>query len=92
VLFAAALRYEKEVPMRIAKVITFSTATALALAIATAPALARLSEAQRLQRAAQTLRDLSEAPDKGIPDDLMQKAECIGVFPGGRQGRFRSRW
>lgn len=74
--------------MRIAKVITFSTATALALAIATAPALARLSEAQRLQRAAQTLRDLSEAPDKGIPDDLMQKAECIGVFPGVAKGAF----
>jgi len=44
--------------------------------------LARIHESEAVLKAAVT------APDKGIPKDLLEKAECIGVFPGLAKGAF----
>lgn len=41
-----------------------------------------------LQDAQQVLTSALEAPDKGIPRDLLSKAECVGVFPGVKKGAF----
>ncbi len=50
----------------------------------------------RLQRAADTLKALTAAPDKGIPDEVFKGAKCIAIVPnltkagfivGGRRGR-----
>jgi lipid-binding SYLF domain-containing protein len=47
-------------------------------------------------KAARVFREIMDTPDKGIPKDLLEKAECIAVFPsvlkagfivGGRGGR-----
>ncbi len=47
-------------------------------------------------KAAKVLREIMGTPDKGIPEDLLKKAECVAVFPsvikvglivGGRGGR-----
>ena len=36
---------------------------------------------ERLQNAAEVLRDVMAAPDKGIPDDLLKKAHCaVRIF------------
>ncbi len=43
-------------------------------------ATAKLSEAE------QVLTDAINAPDNGIPKDLLAKAECVGVFPGLKKG------
>src|SRR5207249_720774 len=46
------------------------------------------AEARRLASAENALRDIRLAPDKGIPEDVIQKAECIGVFPGVTKAAF----
>jgi lipid-binding SYLF domain-containing protein len=47
-------------------------------------------------KAARVFREIMDTPDKGVPKDLLEKAECVGVFPsvikagfilGGRGGR-----
>jgi lipid-binding SYLF domain-containing protein len=38
--------------------------------------------------AEQVLRDSVSAPDKRIPQELLEKAECIGVFPKVAKGAF----
>jgi lipid-binding SYLF domain-containing protein len=45
-------------------------------------------ENDRLQRAEAVLKASLEAPDKGIPQDALVKAECVGVFPDVRKGAF----
>ena len=63
----------------------------LVLAMAALPALAdngTAEERQRLQRAEAVLTASLEAPDKGIPKDALEKAECVGVFPDVKKGAF----
>jgi lipid-binding SYLF domain-containing protein len=43
---------------------------------------------ERLAAAAQTLGDLTAAPDKDIPVSLIQKARCIVVVPSLKSGAF----
>lgn len=51
---------------------------------------------ERLQDAAKTLREIENAPDKGIPNEVFSGAKCVAVVPsmikggfifGGRHGR-----
>jgi lipid-binding SYLF domain-containing protein len=45
-------------------------------------------EASRLNAAATAVRDLRTTPDKGIPEDLFKRAECVAVIPGLKKGAF----
>jgi lipid-binding SYLF domain-containing protein len=38
--------------------------------------------AAKINEAEQVLKASVSAPDQGIPKDLLEKAECVGVFPG----------
>jgi SH3 domain-containing YSC84-like protein 1 len=42
----------------------------------------------RLRAAADVLHETLGAPDKGIPRDLLQKAECVVVVPGLKKAAF----
>ena len=42
----------------------------------------------RLDASADTLRDMMRASDKGIPQDLMDKARCAVVIPGMKKAGF----
>jgi lipid-binding SYLF domain-containing protein len=44
--------------------------------------------AQRLDAAADVMSEIMSAPDKGIPQDLLSKAECLVVVPGLKKGAF----
>lgn len=53
-------------------------------------------EVGQSDKAARVFREIMDTPDKGIPQDLLEKAECVAVFPsvlkagfivGGRGGR-----
>jgi lipid-binding SYLF domain-containing protein len=44
--------------------------------------------ADRLDAAADVLTDLMRASDKGVPQDLMNKARCVVVVPGLKKGGF----
>lgn len=43
---------------------------------------------KRLDDAADVLSDIMSAPDKGIPQDLLAKSECIVIVPGLKKGAF----
>jgi len=43
---------------------------------------------KRLQASAEVLSEAMSAPDKGIPQDLLDKAECIVIVPGLKKGAF----
>lgn len=42
----------------------------------------------RLDASADMMKDIMDAPDKGIPQDLLEKAHCIVVVPGVKKGAF----
>jgi lipid-binding SYLF domain-containing protein len=42
----------------------------------------------RLNASAETLTDMMQASDKGIPQDLMNKAHCVVVIPGMKKAGF----
>ena len=39
-------------------------------------------DVKKIQEAEEVLKASVNAPDKGIPQNLLEKAECVGVFPG----------
>jgi lipid-binding SYLF domain-containing protein len=43
---------------------------------------------RRLDEAAITFSEIMEAPDKGIPHDLLDKAKCAVIVPGLKKGAF----
>jgi SH3 domain-containing YSC84-like protein 1 len=49
---------------------------------------AESSEVKKIHEAESVLRDSATAPDKGIPRNLLERAECIGVFPGLTKAAF----
>jgi lipid-binding SYLF domain-containing protein len=44
--------------------------------------------AQRLDASADVMTEIMSAPDKGIPQDLLSKAECLVIVPGLKKGAF----
>lgn len=48
----------------------------------------RADEVKRLRRATEVFGEIMKTPDKGIPEELLDKAECITVVPGVIKGGF----
>ena len=48
----------------------------------------RSEVAQRLDNAATVLHEIMATPDKGIPEDLLDKANCVVIVPGLKKGAF----
>jgi len=44
--------------------------------------------AERLEDAATVIKEIMETPDKGIPQDLLDKSQCIVIVPGLKKGAF----
>ena len=42
----------------------------------------------RMERAAKTLQEITAAPDKGIPNEVFEKAKCVAVVPNLTKGGF----
>ncbi len=65
-------------------------AIALAGFLAAAPAFAhpKESDLRKLDEAGAVLKEIMSAPDRGIPQDLLERAECVGVFPDVKKGAF----
>jgi len=61
---------------------------ALALGLFTVSAYAAKDAADRLKQATDVLVDMTKASDKGIPEDLLDKAQCIVVIPELKKGGF----
>ena len=58
-------------------------------ALAAATLLAKENEpVQRLTEAAAVFEEVMKTPDKGIPQDLLEKAHCIVIVPGLKKAAF----
>ncbi|HEY3174208.1 MAG TPA: lipid-binding SYLF domain-containing protein [Candidatus Polarisedimenticolia bacterium] len=65
------------------------TTSILIAALVVSPAIAHEKRSvKRLHDAEQVLRMSVTAPDKGIPKDALERAECVGVFPGVKKAAF----
>ena len=64
-------------------------AAVLALAAALTPAVFAATEAdKRLDAAADLVTDMMNASDKGIPQDLLNRSECVVLVPGLKKAAF----
>jgi SH3 domain-containing YSC84-like protein 1 len=45
-------------------------------------------EVERAQKAAQAFREIMDAPDQAVPQDLLDRAHCVAVFPSVKKGGF----
>jgi SH3 domain-containing YSC84-like protein 1 len=76
-------------PARIEPEETTMKLTHVALLLATSTLLHAASDAaKRLNDSADMLSDIMSAPDKGIPQDLLGKAQCVVLVPGLKKGAF----
>lgn len=64
--------------------------TALVVVVAAAAVSADIStkEANRIREAATVLKEIHSVPDKDIPQDLWNKAQCVLVVPGLKKAAF----
>jgi lipid-binding SYLF domain-containing protein len=61
----------------------------VALLLATGSLLHAAGDAsKRLDDAAVMLTEIMSAPDKGIPQDLLRRAQCVVLVPGLKKGAF----
>lgn len=42
----------------------------------------------RLKESAEVLTEIMNAPDKSVPDELLEKSQCIVIVPGMKKGAF----
>ncbi len=67
----------------------FTIVTALSIAPLLTPLLAMDKEsAQRLDESAVVFSEVMAAPDKGIPQDMLENAHCIVIVPALKTGAF----
>lgn len=74
--------------MRIRSKFRFLALTSLLTTAGALQLTAADSSTERLQESANVLRDVMSAPDKGIPRDLLERAECVVIVPGVKKGAF----
>ena len=62
------------------------------LALALAPALmfagSKGDAVKRIQASADVFTEIMSAPDKGIPEQVLEKAQCIGIIPDLKRAGF----
>ncbi len=56
--------------------------------LATLPVIAQQKEDDRLKESHTVLKEILGMPDKGIPRDLLNKSECVVVFPSVKKAAF----
>ena len=61
---------------------------AIVLPLAFAPIMMAKDTDERLNAAADVLTDMMHASDKGIPQDLLNKSQCVVIVPGMKKGAF----
>jgi len=63
-------------------------AIAASLLLTTVGSWAADSAQERLDKSARVLSEIMSAPDKGIPQDLLNKADCVIVLPDVKKAAF----
>ena len=47
-----------------------------------------MKDTERIQAAANVLKEILDTPDKGIPKDLLNKADCVVIYPSVKKAAF----
>ena len=68
--------------------VIWSLTAASLLFAGTAHAEISAGERDRVQKAAEVVTALRDAPDKGIPEELWDRANCVVVLPGVKKAAF----
>jgi SH3 domain-containing YSC84-like protein 1 len=75
--------------MKIGKLHLVILALVGSLSLSSAGAINPTSEAAaRVEESARVLDEIMAAPDKGIPRDLLSKANCVAIIPSMKRGGF----
>ena len=74
--------------MRIPILFTVLAASSLACGLLWADSKTESKQARRLGEAADVFSEIMTTPDKGIPEGLIEKAQCIVIVPGLKKGAF----
>jgi lipid-binding SYLF domain-containing protein len=61
---------------------------AMLIACCVLPLCAQEKEQDRVKESSNVLKEILSSPDKGIPKDLLDKAECVVVFPSVKKAAF----
>ena len=65
------------------------TTTLIVMACLSASVLAdKKAEVERARKAAIAFREIMDAPDNAVPQDLLDRAYCVAVFPSVKKGGF----
>jgi len=48
----------------------------------------RADDQKRISDAAEVFQDIMSAPDRGVPQDILAKAQCVGIIPGVKKAGF----
>lgn len=67
---------------------SFFLIVSLAFVVGGSRAAFASDETERLGAARESLQEILAIPDKGIPEDLLKKAQCVVVVPGMKKGAF----
>src|SRR3954463_15749655 len=73
--------------MQLMRKMLIAGVTILASSIAVSAAMSK-GEAKRLQDAAEVLQELHATPDRDVPQELWDKAECVVVIPNVKKAAF----
>lgn len=65
---------------RLVVIVSLLAATAMVPGVATASE--RTDAVKRVQNSAQVFQEIMQAPDKGIPQNLLESAKCVAIIPG----------
>ena len=52
------------------------------------PAWGKSKQVERLERSAEVFQEIMNTPDSGIPNDLLDRAACIGIIPSVKKFAF----
>ena len=74
--------------MLIAAILSLTVLAISAAALPRGGSLDARDTEKRLDASAEVLTEIMGAPDKGIPQDLLNKAACVVVIPGVKKGAF----
>jgi lipid-binding SYLF domain-containing protein len=75
--------------MKKVTVTVFASLLVLAISIQSpAGQASKAEERERAQKAASAFQEIMGAPDQGIPQELLDRAQCVAVFPSVKKGGF----
>jgi len=66
----------------------FKVLISMAFAVTCVLSAQETAASKRLSAAATTVREIMEAGDKGVPQDLLDSSSCVVVVPGLKKGAF----